>query len=178
MTHRGGLNLSIIIWRIGGGGGGASFLLPWGPKIILAPYINVRSDGSTASTTFDCHWKWMEGWVGLDRDKTFSLCSVYNYSFANFTKEVVGIHGWWHSSNKLPIMVHGQASIHFQWQSKVVDAVDPSLLTLIYSFKLKGIVSFCHHQDKWLQHCMFVFAAYNNKNNAALPLTYKCLVLF
>jgi len=34
MTHRGGLSLSIIIWRIGGGG--PSFLLPWGPKIILA----------------------------------------------------------------------------------------------------------------------------------------------
>jgi len=34
MTHRGGLSLSIIIWRIGGGG--ASFFLPWGPKILLA----------------------------------------------------------------------------------------------------------------------------------------------
>ena len=34
MTHRGGLSLSIIIWRIGGGG--PSFLLPWGPKILLA----------------------------------------------------------------------------------------------------------------------------------------------
>ena len=34
MTHRGGLSLSIIIWRIGGGG--PSFLLPWGPNIILA----------------------------------------------------------------------------------------------------------------------------------------------
>jgi hypothetical protein len=31
MTHRGGLSLSIIIWRIGGGGG-ANFLSPWGPK--------------------------------------------------------------------------------------------------------------------------------------------------
>ena len=30
MTHRGGLSLSIIILRIGGGG--ASFLSPWGPK--------------------------------------------------------------------------------------------------------------------------------------------------
>ena len=34
MTHRGGLNLIIIIWRIGGGG--PSFLLPWGPKILMA----------------------------------------------------------------------------------------------------------------------------------------------
>jgi len=34
MTHRGGLSLNIIIWRIGGGG--PSFLLPWGPKILLA----------------------------------------------------------------------------------------------------------------------------------------------
>ena len=34
MTHRGGLSLSIIIWKIGGGG--PSFLLPWGPKILLA----------------------------------------------------------------------------------------------------------------------------------------------
>jgi hypothetical protein len=34
MTHRGELSLSIIIWRIGGGG--PSFLLHWGPKIILA----------------------------------------------------------------------------------------------------------------------------------------------
>jgi hypothetical protein len=34
MTHCGGLSLSIIIWRIGGGG--QSFLLPWGPKILLA----------------------------------------------------------------------------------------------------------------------------------------------
>ena len=34
MTHRGGLSLSIIIWRIGGGG--PSFLFPWAPKIILA----------------------------------------------------------------------------------------------------------------------------------------------
>jgi hypothetical protein len=34
MTHRGGLSLSIIIWRIGGRG--PSFLLPWGPKILLA----------------------------------------------------------------------------------------------------------------------------------------------
>jgi hypothetical protein len=33
MTHRGGLSLNIIIWRIGGGG---SFFLPWGPKILLA----------------------------------------------------------------------------------------------------------------------------------------------
>jgi len=31
MAHRGGLSLSIIIWRIGGG-----VLLPWGPKILLA----------------------------------------------------------------------------------------------------------------------------------------------
>ena len=35
MTHRGGLSLSIIIWRIVGRGG-ASFLFPWGPKILLA----------------------------------------------------------------------------------------------------------------------------------------------
>jgi len=34
MTHRGGLSLSIIIWRIGRGG--PSFLLPWGPNILLA----------------------------------------------------------------------------------------------------------------------------------------------
>jgi hypothetical protein len=34
MTHRGGLSLSIIIWRIGGGGG-AIFLLPWGPTSFL-----------------------------------------------------------------------------------------------------------------------------------------------
>jgi hypothetical protein len=33
MTHRGGLSLSIIIWRIGGGS--QSFLLPWGPNILL-----------------------------------------------------------------------------------------------------------------------------------------------
>ena len=33
MTHRGGFSLSIIILRIGGGG--PSFLLPWGPKILL-----------------------------------------------------------------------------------------------------------------------------------------------
>ena len=37
MTQRGGLSLSIIIWRIGGGG--PSFLLPWGPKILLAALI-------------------------------------------------------------------------------------------------------------------------------------------
>jgi len=30
MTHRGGLSLSIIIWRIGGER--PSFLLPWGPN--------------------------------------------------------------------------------------------------------------------------------------------------
>jgi hypothetical protein len=34
MTHRGGLSLSIIIWRIGGEG--PSFLLPWVPTILLA----------------------------------------------------------------------------------------------------------------------------------------------
>jgi hypothetical protein len=34
MTHRGGLSLIINIWRIGGGG--PSFLLPWGPNILLA----------------------------------------------------------------------------------------------------------------------------------------------
>ena len=34
MTHRGGLSLSIIIWRIGGWG--PSFFLPLGPKILLA----------------------------------------------------------------------------------------------------------------------------------------------
>ena len=34
MTHRGGLSLSIIIWRIVGGG--PSFRFPWGPKILLA----------------------------------------------------------------------------------------------------------------------------------------------
>jgi len=37
MTHRGGLSLSIIIWRIGGGG--PSFLLPWGPTILLAALL-------------------------------------------------------------------------------------------------------------------------------------------
>jgi len=37
MTHRGGLSLSIIIWRIGGGG--PSFFLPWGPEILLAALI-------------------------------------------------------------------------------------------------------------------------------------------
>jgi hypothetical protein len=31
MTHRGGLSLSIIIWRIGGGG--PSCVLPWGPNM-------------------------------------------------------------------------------------------------------------------------------------------------
>ena len=35
MTHRGGLSLSIIIWRRGV----ASFLLPWGPKNIF-PALN------------------------------------------------------------------------------------------------------------------------------------------
>ena len=39
MTHRDGLSLSIIIRRIGGGG--ASFLLPWGPKIILVALDNI-----------------------------------------------------------------------------------------------------------------------------------------
>ena len=34
MTHRSGLSLSIIIWRIGGGE--PSFLEPWGPTILLA----------------------------------------------------------------------------------------------------------------------------------------------
>ena len=34
MTRRGGLSLSIIIWRIGRGG--SSLLLPWGPKLLLA----------------------------------------------------------------------------------------------------------------------------------------------
>ena len=34
MTHRDGLSLSIIIWRIGGGR--PSFLFPWGPKTVLA----------------------------------------------------------------------------------------------------------------------------------------------
>ena len=34
MIHRGGHSLSIIIWRIGGGR--PSFLLPWGPTILLA----------------------------------------------------------------------------------------------------------------------------------------------
>jgi len=37
MTHCGGLSLSIIICRIGGGG--PSFLLPWGPKILLAALV-------------------------------------------------------------------------------------------------------------------------------------------
>jgi hypothetical protein len=37
MTHRGGISLSIIIWRIGGGG--PSFLLSWGPQILLATLI-------------------------------------------------------------------------------------------------------------------------------------------
>jgi len=37
MTHRGGLSLSIIIWRIGGRG--ESFLLPWGPHILLAALV-------------------------------------------------------------------------------------------------------------------------------------------
>jgi len=40
MTHHGGLSLSIIIWRIGGGG---SFLLPWGPNILLAALSTVRN---------------------------------------------------------------------------------------------------------------------------------------
>ena len=30
MTHRGGLSLSNIIWRIGGGG--PTLFLPWGPE--------------------------------------------------------------------------------------------------------------------------------------------------
>ena len=38
MTHRGGLSLSIIIWRIGGGK--TSFLVPWGPKIVF-PALNI-----------------------------------------------------------------------------------------------------------------------------------------
>ena len=37
MTQRGGVSLSIIIWRIGGEG--PSFLLPWDPKILLAALI-------------------------------------------------------------------------------------------------------------------------------------------
>ena len=40
MTHHGGLSLSIIIWRIGGGGG-PIFLLPWGPKILLVALQSV-----------------------------------------------------------------------------------------------------------------------------------------
>ena len=38
MTHRGGLSLSIIIWRIGGEG--PSFLLPSGPTILLAALVH------------------------------------------------------------------------------------------------------------------------------------------
>ena len=37
MTHRGELSLSIISWRIGGGG--LSLLLPLGPEILLAALI-------------------------------------------------------------------------------------------------------------------------------------------
>ena len=37
MTHCGGISVSIIIWVIGGGG--PSFLLPWGPKILLAALV-------------------------------------------------------------------------------------------------------------------------------------------
>jgi len=37
MTHRGGLSLSIIIWRMRGGE--PSFLLLWGPNILLAALI-------------------------------------------------------------------------------------------------------------------------------------------
>ena len=36
MTPRGGLSLSIIIWKIGGGG--PSFLLPCGPTILLTAW--------------------------------------------------------------------------------------------------------------------------------------------
>ena len=37
MTHRGGLSLGIIIWRIWGRG--PSFFLPWGPKIPWQPWL-------------------------------------------------------------------------------------------------------------------------------------------
>jgi hypothetical protein len=38
MTHRGGLSLSIIIWRIGGGG--TSFLLPWAQQFSWRPSLH------------------------------------------------------------------------------------------------------------------------------------------
>jgi hypothetical protein len=39
MIHRGGLSLSIIIWRIRGEG--PSFLLSWDPEILLTALLSV-----------------------------------------------------------------------------------------------------------------------------------------
>ena len=46
MAHRGGLSLSNIIWRIGRGR--SSFLLPWGPTILLAVLGNHVAQSSNS----------------------------------------------------------------------------------------------------------------------------------
>ena len=48
MTLRGGLSLSIIIWRIGGV---RPFLFPWGPKILLAALTIMISHGRMIVTS-------------------------------------------------------------------------------------------------------------------------------
>jgi hypothetical protein len=67
-------------------------------------YRNEGSDGSTRSTTFDCHWKSMESWVGTNN---LVLCSDYNMPtlFRNLQKRFLACH----SPNMSSTMVHSQA---------------------------------------------------------------------
>jgi hypothetical protein len=54
MTHRGGLSLSFIIWRIGGGGRG-KFSFALGPKNSLGGPVPVSSDMTTIGINLEQH---------------------------------------------------------------------------------------------------------------------------
>ena len=69
MTHRGGLSFSIIIWRIGGGGG--KFLFALGPNNSRGvPDHNEREINETTETALSVSFNEIEVFIPVDG----SLC--------------------------------------------------------------------------------------------------------
>ena len=70
-------------------------------------YLHLLRDGST---TFDCHWKSMESWVGT-RNVIWS-----RLQYTNSFKEVFSVQGAWNSPNTLPTIFNDHAFRMIAWQ--------------------------------------------------------------
>ena len=64
---------------------------------------------ASKTTTFDCHWKSMEIWLGTKHLVCCRGCNALVFIFKIYKRGLYSMKGVWHSPNMLPTMVYSQA---------------------------------------------------------------------